>query len=83
MPEPDAIMPSSIDADRGPNDDETGIFAAKNRDLISYELEVKLRRSGYKPTDDPKEMPIEMWISQYEIGNFEVKRLQEIYDSTM
>lgn len=62
---------------------EIGRFAAMHRGIISYELEEKLRRAGYKPTDDPREMPTEVWLGQYGVGHFELKRLREIYDSTV
>lgn len=64
-------------------DDEIGIFATMHRDDIPHELEEKLRRARYKPTDDPSEIPAEVWFSQYGIGHFEVKRLQELHSRIM
>lgn len=64
-------------------DDEIGKFAARHRDVIPSELEGKLRRARYVPTDDPKEIPAAAWASEYGVGFFELKRLQELYDKTL
>lgn len=63
-----------------PNDDEIGRYAAANRDDIPHELEEKLRMARYMPTDDPKEIPADFWLTHYGVGHFELKRLQELFE---
>ncbi|KAG8831475.1 hypothetical protein FRC17_003094, partial [Serendipita sp. 399] len=55
-------------------------FASRHRDLITVEIEDRLRRANYRPSDDPREISAEHWKSSYGIDHFELKRLQEAYD---
>lgn len=57
-----------------------GEYSAANRDVISPELEKKLRAARYLPTDNPSDMPAEEWGNLHGVGRFELKRLQELYD---
>lgn len=61
-------------------DDDLGRYATAHRSIISHGLEDKLRRAKYLPTDDPKEISADVWMSQYGVGRFELKRLQELYN---
>lgn len=54
-------------------------FAARNRDLISLELESKLRVAHYLPTDNPSDLSTDIWQSQYGVGLFELRRVQEAW----
>jgi hypothetical protein len=63
---------------KGPQDDLRR-FADRHRSHISPELEDKLRVAHYRPSDDPSSVPESLW-AQYNIGVFELRRLQEVYD---
>jgi hypothetical protein len=55
-------------------------FTSANRDVITPNLENKLRQARYVPTDNPSDMSAEEWSSRYGVGTFELRRLQELYD---
>jgi hypothetical protein len=61
--------------------DIIGLFAAAQRETISPELESRLRAARYLPTDDPSEISAERWRIDHGVTYFELKRLQEIYDT--
>jgi hypothetical protein len=61
-------------------DDEVGRWAAANREKIGPELEQKLRVAHYRPVDDPKQIDDTVWKEQYDVGVFELKRIQELYE---
>ncbi|KAG8827487.1 hypothetical protein FRC19_002940 [Serendipita sp. 401] len=60
--------------------DAMSIFAFQHGDLITPDMEEKLRRAKYRPDDDPREISEEHWKSSYGIDHFELKRLQEAFD---
>lgn len=60
--------------------DIIGQYATANRDIISSDLERRLRMARYLPTDNPSDMPAEEWGTRYGVGIFELRRLQELYD---
>lgn len=80
---PNSIMSGSRSLSTGAllYDDEVGRWAASNRDHISPDLEQKLREAHYRPADDPKEITDKIWNDRYGVGHFELKRIQELYDS--
>ena len=54
-------------------------YASQNRHLISPDLEYKLRKAHYMPEDDPDEISVEEWRSEYGVGYFELKRLRQLH----
>jgi hypothetical protein len=62
-------------------DDEIGKYSTSHRDVIPPDLEQRLRIARYLPTDDPNEIPADVWSSQHGVGYFELKRLQELYET--
>ncbi|KAG8822141.1 hypothetical protein FRC17_009645, partial [Serendipita sp. 399] len=54
-------------------------FAQENRSLITEELEMKLQRAGYVPTDDPDSIPEEEWKRDYGVTKFELARLRSLF----
>ena len=61
---------------------EDGIagFCAANRDLISPELEVKLRAAQYLPESNPSDISAKLWRTLHRVGFFELRQLQRAYD---
>lgn len=61
------------------HNDELGIWAEENRDMIAPDLEQKLRDAHYRPSDNPDEIPAQEWRDLHGVGHFELKRIQELY----
>jgi hypothetical protein len=47
--------------------------------LIPEELESKLMRVGFMPSDDPTIMSPEEWLAQYGINKIELVRIRELH----
>jgi hypothetical protein len=72
---------SALEEDTQDYDDEIGRYSATHRDVIPRDLEEKLRRARYLPTDDPNEIPADIWLNEYGVRYFELKRLRELYQT--
>jgi hypothetical protein len=55
-------------------------FASTNRDLITEELESKLRAAGYIQSDDPGLVPVEEWRVHSGVGRLELNRLRQFHN---
>jgi hypothetical protein len=54
-------------------------FAGENRDLIPEELESKLMKVGYLPSDDPDVIPQEEWVKLYGVSRVELMRIKQLH----
>ena len=54
-------------------------FARVHRAEISEELERKLARANYLPSDDPDAISEEAWARQYAVGTGELEVLRQLY----
>lgn len=56
-----------------------GEWANEHRQLISEELEGKLRRAGYSPSFNPDFMSRDVWVSMYGVSDDDIHVLRELY----
>lgn len=54
-------------------------LARRYRPLIPVELEAKLRRANYLPTENPDDIPEEAWLREYGVGPLELARVRRLY----
>lgn len=59
--------------------DPIGLYATTYRNMISRELEEKLRAIGFTDQDNPDAIREEEWLNRFDVGPFELERLREIF----
>lgn len=60
-------------------DDPIGLYASTYRDMISKELEAKLRAANVDIRLNPNGLPEESWLHVIHVGPFELERLKELF----
>jgi hypothetical protein len=74
------VNPAPVPGTNEEPQDDLRRFADRHRSHISPVLEDKLRVAHYRPDDDPSSVPESVWAERYNVGIFELRRLQEVYN---
>lgn len=75
-----AYHPSSTQAFSAPVTTPLETFAASHRELITADLETKLRTAGWSPTQDPNNISEDRWKIEFGVTFFELERLKEAFE---